>query len=295
MFGKTSSFTNLTSISTKPLTKKTFPKLSGSFAFHAFTDKDGLPQNSAMTILFDQKGYLWVGTQDGATYYNGHKWTTINMPNRQISNSVQTMLSTSDGSLWFGTNGAGLIQLKDSKWTVYDKKSKALANNIVNTLTVTTNSLGQSTIWVGTESGLSSFSNDKWQTYTSESSSLPSDDIETLLVDKDILWIGTNGGGLVKFENNKFSTNYNKTNSLLPSDVVKSLLVTKNNNQKTIWIGTEQGLVSLRENLTNNPQWNIYNTNNSPLPHNIIRCIYPADLQSEKSAIWIGTPAGLAY
>jgi len=295
LLGETRNSTNLTNISTKSLTKKTFPKLSGSFAFHTFTDKDGLPQNSAMTIVFDQKGYLWVGTQDGATYYNGHKWTTVNMPNRQISNSVQTMLSTSDGSLWFGTNGAGLIQLKDSKWTIYDKKSGALANNIVNTLAVTITSLGQLTIWVGTETGLSAFSNDKWQTYTSENSRLPSDNIETLFADKDILWIGTNGGGLVKFENNNFSTNYNKTNSLLPSNVVKSLLITKNNNQKTIWIGTEQGLVSLKENPPNIPQWNIYNTNNSLLPHNIIRCIYPADLQSEKSAIWIGTPAGLAY
>ena len=31
-----------------------------------YTDKDGLPQRSAMSMAYDQKGYLWVGTQDGA-------------------------------------------------------------------------------------------------------------------------------------------------------------------------------------------------------------------------------------
>jgi ligand-binding sensor domain-containing protein len=28
-------------------------------------------------MAFDSKGYLWVGTQDGAAYYNGRKWIAV--------------------------------------------------------------------------------------------------------------------------------------------------------------------------------------------------------------------------
>src|SRR5882672_11240000 len=47
------------------------PARSGRVAFTHFTDRNGLPQNAIQAIAFDRRGYLWVGTQDGAAYYNG--------------------------------------------------------------------------------------------------------------------------------------------------------------------------------------------------------------------------------
>ena len=52
---------------------------TGLPAMRVFTDRDGLPQNSVEEILIDKKGYLWVGTQDGAAYYNGRRWTHIKL------------------------------------------------------------------------------------------------------------------------------------------------------------------------------------------------------------------------
>ena len=45
--------------------------------FKAFTPNNGLPQSSIMAMAVDKSGYLWIGTQDGAAYYDGRKWTTI--------------------------------------------------------------------------------------------------------------------------------------------------------------------------------------------------------------------------
>ena len=73
-----------------------------------FKDKDGLPQNTIRAMALDSKNYLWIGTQDGAAYYNGRKWILVNMPKRNISNHIQSILVTSDGSIWFGTAGGGL-------------------------------------------------------------------------------------------------------------------------------------------------------------------------------------------
>src|SRR5262245_2284126 len=46
-------------------------------AFRTYTDRDGLPQNVVNAIAMDSRGYLWVGTQSGAAYYNGHRWVPV--------------------------------------------------------------------------------------------------------------------------------------------------------------------------------------------------------------------------
>src|SRR5262245_28593726 len=88
-----------------------------------YDDKDGLPQASVHAMAFDHKGYLWVGTQDGAAFYNGRIWTVVDMPQRTVSNLVQAILVGADGSLWFGTHRGGLSRLARGEWTVWDTSS----------------------------------------------------------------------------------------------------------------------------------------------------------------------------
>ena len=63
-------------------------------AVRAFTDRDGLPQNSVHSIAKDALGYLWVATQDGAARWNGREWLTIDMPDRDVSNYIRTLVAT---------------------------------------------------------------------------------------------------------------------------------------------------------------------------------------------------------
>jgi len=86
-------------------------------------------------MAFDKKGYLWVGSQDGAAYYNGRAWTVVNMPNRTISNFVRSIVVASDESIWFGRQEGGVSRLKDGTWTNFDEKSGAyLSFRMLNTL-----------------------------------------------------------------------------------------------------------------------------------------------------------------
>src|SRR5215212_3945605 len=84
------------------------PANIGRIAFSHFTDQNGLPQNAIQAMAFDHQGYLWVGTQDGAAYYNGRVWTVLNMPESTTSNFVRSILIASDESIWFGRQEGGV-------------------------------------------------------------------------------------------------------------------------------------------------------------------------------------------
>jgi hypothetical protein len=129
------------------------PVFLGRPAFQAYTDRDGLPQNVVECITFDHRGFLWIGTQNGAAYYDGRTWTALNMPNRNISNYVFAILAASDGSMWFGTQQAGLCRLKDGKWDIFTAANSGLPNDEVRCLLEVPGVAGEPAIWIGTGGG----------------------------------------------------------------------------------------------------------------------------------------------
>src|SRR5262249_50478748 len=76
---------------------------AGRPSFRFFGSEHGLPQNTPQAFALDARGFLWTGTQDGAAVYNGRFWKTVDMPNREESNSIHWILAGADGSMWFAT------------------------------------------------------------------------------------------------------------------------------------------------------------------------------------------------
>ncbi|MBI4747264.1 MAG: GAF domain-containing protein [Acidobacteria bacterium] len=258
--------------------------------FHLFTDKDGLPQNTVQTMVFDREGYLWVGTQDGAAYYNGNHWTVVNMPNRTLSNHVRSMIAASDGSLWFGTNGGGVLNFQRDKWTVYDISTQALRNYQVLSLLETVGSNGNRVLWVGTNGGgLSRLENGTWTTFDT-TSGLPSNFVMSLLetVGADgskLLWVGTNGGGLACLNRGKWTVL--NTASGLPSNAVFKLYESLDEDgTSTLWVGTNAGLARYTQGT-----WTIFDTR-SGLPNDEIWDILEVTSSTGTRQLWVATFGG---
>ncbi len=99
--------------------------------------------------------------------------------------------------------------------------------------------------------------------------------------DSSILWVGTDGG-LVRLDmltgEKKFYLN--ELPDLGIQDVIQS-------SDSAIWIGTYGGFARFDYE---KDQWTIFNTDNSGLPHNLVRSL----LQTSDDAIWVGTWDGLA-
>ena len=47
------------------------PRVSHNYAYRHFTTRDGLPQMQLASAFQDSDGYIWFGTKDGVSRYDG--------------------------------------------------------------------------------------------------------------------------------------------------------------------------------------------------------------------------------
>ncbi len=271
---------SIVQVSAQDLTEK------GRRALYVYTDKEGLPQNSINDIAFDQKGYLWVATQDGAAFYNGRIWQIVNMPNRTRSNYVTDILVASDNSIWFATLGNGVSRLKDEKWSTFTTDN-GLPSNQTWCLLENRSDNNSSIIWLGTQKGLVSYQNGSWKTETAFEK-LPNNQIRALAESgngrEKTLWVGTDGGGLFYRQKDKWG--HFDTSNGLPNNSVLKILVNNQHNETELWIGTQDGLGHYHKG-----GWNSFTTK-SGLPSNTIRCLLMTKSALNKDVLWVGTSGG---
>jgi len=131
--------------------------------FRLFSPKDGLPQGTVMSLAFDPRGALWVGTQDGAAWYDGRVWNVVDMPDRSISNYIEAVLPASDGSVWFGRQDGGAARLQDGALKSFSPREGLPANRVTG-LAETRGPDGESIIWAGTYGGgLGRYFQGRWE------------------------------------------------------------------------------------------------------------------------------------
>ena len=278
------------------LEETAFPE--GRPTFRCFSSPDGIPQMTIQCMACDARGYLWVGTQDGAAYYNGRTWTPVHMPNRTASNYVLSLATTRDGSIWFGTNGAGLARLKDEQWTVYDTRTQTLPSDQVFFLLETITPAGESILWVGTDGGLVQFAQGKWTASTPKNSKMPGGRIRALAELKHpdnttSLWVSFYGNGLACLRNGEW-THFTPQNSPLPQLFLRGLCAgTSFRKLPALWIGTIGGGLACLELQTRdgNESWNwtIINSQNSPLPNDSVWSVLQTTSATGTPSLWLGT------
>src|SRR5208282_5037045 len=74
------------------------------FVAGSWQTDNGLPPSEATTVLQAQDGYLWVGTYNGVTRFDGVKFVTFddnNTPALQ-DKGITCLFEADDGMLWIG-------------------------------------------------------------------------------------------------------------------------------------------------------------------------------------------------
>ena len=90
---------------------------SQGYNFHNFSIEDGLSQSYVYSITQDVHGYLWVGTGNGLSRYNGFVFETYPTSD-SLANSYITCSISDDEGLWFGHSNGGLSYFNGKKYNV---------------------------------------------------------------------------------------------------------------------------------------------------------------------------------
>ena len=99
-------------------------------SFTTFADKEGLANNTVLSMLEDKSQNLWFGTDGGVSKYDGKSFTTFADKEGLANNTVWSILEDKSGNLWFGTYGGGVSKYDGKSFTTFTDK-EGLANNTV--------------------------------------------------------------------------------------------------------------------------------------------------------------------
>ncbi|MEM7104680.1 MAG: two-component regulator propeller domain-containing protein [Bacteroidota bacterium] len=82
--------------------------------FIHLTDSEGLLSMTVYDMLQDEEGFLWIGTENGLSKYDGENFTHFNSPSFKDSEVLQLYLSQ-DSTIWFWNFSGQLFYLDKSE------------------------------------------------------------------------------------------------------------------------------------------------------------------------------------
>ena len=194
-------------------------------------------------VKAEKNGVIWIGDFGaGLGRFDGKVWTIYNTANSSIpSNKIWAIGIDSKGNKWLGTD-SGLVKYNDTSWTVFNKANGRCSINLITVLNIDRND----NVWLAcgrdtwgsmasdTSSGLVKFREDGFTIFNTQNSELPQNSIAAVVVDsKNVLWIGTDTKGLVKFDGN-FWTGYAMSENFTEWRI--SAIAIDDSNHK--WIGS---------------------------------------------------------
>lgn len=230
-------------------------RLPSQYLREVWNSDNGLPSSLIMAIAQTPDHYLWLGTFSGLVRFDGVRFTVFNTANTAAlaNNTIWTLLTDKQGTLWIGTNGGGLVRYDGRAFTRFTTKDGLPADVV--------RSIGEDasgTIWVGTVAGLCSLNVSARERVSNRVSASTTDSrsfnavalaanggaepfINALCGTDEGMWVGTEGLGAFYLSKGK-QLHQGRENGL-PTDAVNEICRDRDGN---VWLGTSRGYCVLR-------------------------------------------------
>lgn len=119
--------------------------------FRTYSIQDGLIGNRVRALLQDSKGFIWIGTTEGLSIYDGTNFQNYSKANGYPFGSILSIFESSHkpGTVWLGVAGEGVVKFSKGKTDLFKIGTEIKQNYVY---CFYEDSSG--TIWCGTRFGL---------------------------------------------------------------------------------------------------------------------------------------------
>ena len=237
-----------------------------------WTQAQGLPQDTIRAITQTEDGYLWLGTDEGLSSFDGYDFVTFTRGDGSLPNNSASALATGpDGALWIGTPG-GLTRYRNHRFTTFTTKD-GLPDDAISSLVEDR----AGTLWIVAGSFLSRFENGKFYTY-------PVDSLKPVraprVVYRDrqgVIWVA-GLEGLIKLSGDSFVPVLGPEE--MAGNLINTMIKDRNNN---VWMGGLKSLMLLK------PDGKLTNFYSHGHPENAVSALW----EDRDGNLWGGTTIGL--
>jgi len=241
------------------------------FTFRSWQREQGLPENYVRALAQTRDGYIWVGSDDGVSRFDGVRFFPLGLQDGFQSRPVQALFGDSRGALWVGSMGGGLSCWQGGKLRTFTVRDGLPSDSIT---ALAEDSQGR--LWVGTQAGLVVWQDGRLAPLGGAGifSGKP---ITTLFLDhKDAMWVGATGAGVFSYQGDKFLQ--------LRDPALDSLLQDPHclrvDQEGRIWIGAGDAFVLCRDG----EQWRRFG-----IPRHLATHYISALAEEPDGTVWAGS------
>ena len=272
--------------------------------------RHSLPSNSILSLYRSKDGVLWIGTHDGLSKLEKEKndfGLLRNEPdnkNTLSGNHIKGVIDDDNERLWIATTKG--LNVYDQKAKTYDifnyqgQNLQSLSSDYLLSLCLDS----EKNLWIGAKGG--GLNQLVWEKDKPLSTAwfkrydLNNANIQYILDDGNILWLGTGGRGLIRFEKSPplhLQEGQVENTKHYPMQTEGSgpnhthIYHVFKDNYSNYWLGTATGGINLFDP-QNERFLYIMNSEDNPnsLVNNLVLCFF----EDSKNQLWIGTAGGLS-
>ncbi len=267
--------------------------------FQRISLEAGLSSSSVNSIVQDQKGFLWLGTNEGLNKYDGYGVTVFKHdPDDSLSlshNGIIRLYADRAGILWVCTRG-GLNRFDPVReifirYELDPANPQSLSHNYVKSICQDDEGM----FWIGTSAGLNRFDPAR-ETFTlfqqapDSTQSLRLNNIISICQDgTGNLWLGTQGGLSYFDRSSEVFTRHQRHTANGENASFANVTTVFRDRLGVLWVGTLGGGLS-KMNRHEGGQASFVHYQHDPnnsrsLSGNLVRAIY----EDKSGVLWVGT------
>ncbi|UYQ91454.1 ATP-binding protein [Chitinophaga horti] len=165
--------------------------------FRHYQVEDGLPNNTVFAVLQDSKGFMWFGTKEGLSRFDGSAFKAFNMAQNNGLNTREFVYCIGEGirnTLWIGTR-KGVYEF-DPRTETFTARAPAQKGEVLDIITD-----GKGKVWFTADLRLNCYDerNERITSY------LPNLRIAAISMGEDgTIWAGAIDGAILRYEADSF-------------------------------------------------------------------------------------------